>query len=352
MQINVEQKDVKEAWPRIATAVPKDSSDQLLHIEASGDSAVFTITTPVWSLHMFVPANVVRAGKVSIPARVALDLMTEDSFDSISLKVTTNKVHLNAADSSYVIDWQETPQEVFVSAVEPTETFRVDGRMMADLVRRVRVAGDDDQSTARFATHGEQLRVDVTEKYRAALAYIPGARLVNQFQLPCQPLRYLTRIAHGEMSVEVTERNVAFRTDKGALLVRRSTVIKGDINELIDSEVLGSVSLNRATFLGILKRMGMFNSDIYTTVGISVVGPSLSVKQHVQLLGSGTETMKVTPVKNQLNSTHNFNLRNLAAGVSQCAGQSITIEFSEAHAFISGVLDPIGFRYVMTQRRE
>jgi DNA polymerase-3 subunit beta len=307
----------------VATAVPNRTTLPVLGnflISAADGKVKVSATDLDIAVTSVVPANVAKAGAVTVPARLLDSLVRELPETSIEISSHDNRVEVKADKGSYRLGGMSADEFPRIPESSPAKLIRVPGPDLVGLIQRVRFATSRDETRPvlggiLWQTSGDMMTMVATDGHRLAKVSVANKKLKGMHDdviVPPKALELVEKLVGGDETKEVGilfgDKNIIF--DLGDTVIS-SRIIEGpypDYEQVIPKGNDKKLKINRPAFMSALKRVGLLSNSLTHQVKLSLRKSSLELSSHnPDVAGEAKETLSAGYEGEELELGYNAN---------------------------------------------
>src|SRR5919109_1574193 len=288
----------------VARAVSTRASVQILSgvlLRADAGRLHLAATDMELSLRSTLEAQVDGEGAVVVPGRLLVDLvhLLPDSEVTIEHRIDESVVRITSGASSSSLHTYAAEDFPRLPDLDAVGTFTVDRESLLDTVSRVSRSASRDESRpvltgilVRF--EAGKLVMAATDSYRLSVkeTELPGDIPELEAIIPARALAELGRIAQSGETIElgVHENQVVFAADDVWLTTRRIDGQFPNYKQLLPETFEHDVSLPRAEFLDVVRRVGVMVQRT-SPIQLRFAEGELTVYARTQDVGEARESL-------------------------------------------------------------
>src|SRR5437588_3754903 len=306
MKIITQRDDLARRLGVVARAVSTRASVQILSgvlLRAEGGRLHLAATDMELSLRSSVDAQIEGEGSIVVPGRLLVDLvrLLPESEVTIEHRADESVVHVTSGSSTSTLHTYAAEDFPRLPDLDAVGTFTVDRVSLLDTVSRVARSASRDESRpvltgilVRF--EAGKLVMAATDSYRLSVKETELSGEVPELEaiIPARALGELSRIAQAGESIElgVHENQVVFAADDVWLTTRRIDGQFPNYKQLLPESFEHEVTLPRAEFLDVVRRVGVLVQRI-SPIQLRFSEGELRVLARTQDVGEAQETLPV-----------------------------------------------------------
>lgn len=285
MEIKIKRSILLDAVQKTLGVVDKKTTMPILNhvlLKAEGGRLTVAATDREMSLISDYSADIVKEGKVTIPARKLYELAKESEGDEMTLeRLENNNIKINAGKSKYKIAGLSADEYPSVAETKDVAYSQISGAALTNLINRTVYAVSDDQ--ARPALGGVFLQTNeeaegnvwsmvATDGHRLSMVRETteekGPVLGKGVIIPRKGLVEIKKMVAGQNVVEIgfLKNMLVVKVDSTVLKVNLVDSDFPDYKRVIPAGHPHKVALDRELFLHALKRMSVVSSGQYNSV--------------------------------------------------------------------------------------
>lgn len=314
--VNIARDDLFTALASIQNIAGKSGTIAILSnvlIKTMNDAVELTATDLEIGMRQTIPAEILSAGKVTLPAKKLFEVVRESHSEHIHLEEKEkNWVEIMANSSDYNLAGMAS--EEFPSFPEHDEDslVAIPADDLKDLIEKtIFSVASDTESTFTLTGVLVEKFVDDEKKY-LRLVSSDGHRLslmkkevsgdIESFNLdkttliPRKGAQEMKKFceAHDDILISFEEKQAVLKSDNAILIIR---LMNGDfpdfknLLQVIDRE--NFIEMDRLTLLNSMRRMNLFTEDRFNVVKCYIDTNTITLTSHSMDLGNAKETHTV-----------------------------------------------------------
>lgn len=305
-------------------------------LSASDSEITLTATDLEAAITYKVPGKILKPGSVTIPAKLALDLVSSINDDNISLISIENKIKVSTEKVNSTINGISSEEFPVIPKIEGVDKFAVSGALFREAITQVvgSVSKDDTRPVLNGVYIYQKTSTEcvfvATDSYRLSEKII-NAKLPEGFSviLPYQAAQELSFMLEGVEFVNVVhaEGQIQFETDDATLVSKTISGKYPDYKSLIPNSSDIKLKLNNTELSGAVKTAGLFARDIGGSIQFSAESGVLNVRSTGTQLG---ENNVVVDSSVDGEGDVSFNSRYMSEALSNIDDQDIMVGFSSS----------------------
>jgi DNA polymerase-3 subunit beta len=316
-----------------------------IYMSAEKNKLIVSATNLEMSFTTSIGSQVEEEGKITVPARVIVDLVTNLNPGTLSIETDKEKLMISGEENKFnvsgmnVSDFPSVPQSIGKSYVD------LSNQEFLDALSKVlfAVSGDEtrpiltgvllifkDKDVHFVATDGfrlSQKKIKVKEAFKKE----------DKVIIPKNVLGEITRLAKTEdikLEIKKEDKQVVFAFEKAVLASR---VIEGDFPDferIIPKTSAVKIEVDREDLLRAVKLISVFARDSGNVVRVNVVKDMLELSAESQLSGSGEERIdaKISGDDRDSKITIAFNFRFLEEYLNSSGSETVEIGLTDSNS--------------------
>lgn len=301
-----------------------------------------------------VAADILQPGTCLIPGRVLNDAIKRLPDGPITVHHTGEYVEVSGGGPAYTLRVLDIKNYPNLPDPDTGESVTLDGDTLATALNQVLVAASKEAADGvlggvRFENYKNGIRLAATDRYRLAVADIPGPSLPNPATIPARALKEVTRhIISTQTQVTIQESTATFGSEHGTLTVRLLEGQYPNYQALLPEGYPTRVTIDKPRLLEAFGRSSvMADEHIPVQFGTHTDHVELNVQRTD--LGTHNETVpaETVGVDNEGTVT-GFNHRYIQEGIAATNGTTVTIELSDPiRPAVITTSEDNNFRYIL-----
>ncbi|OQA04989.1 MAG: DNA polymerase III subunit beta [bacterium ADurb.Bin400] len=309
-------------------------------IVAKKGKITFSATDLEVGITTHVAGKVEEDGEITIPARLLLDFISNNTDETIELVLVDTKIHLKS--EHYEANISGISAEEFPTIPNPPEDVFCSLKRsdFVDAIKKVAIAPANDETRPvlagiYFHFNGKVLTMAATDSYRLAEkkvnleSSIPEKKLIVPSRTMTEVLRLLSALENiEEIALSSTENQVFFQIGETHLVSR---VIEGafpNYSQIIPSGYKVLAKEDYREFLAALKMTSLFAKDAANNIKIKTTDQNLIISSaHAQ---SGDATSKVSAEVSGNDMEIAFNARYLLDALQAVSSKAVTLKLNDS----------------------
>lgn len=309
MKFNVEKAEIVSALQSLQrvvanrTTLPILSNVQIEAVKADDgkQGLVLTSTDLDLFMRMRIPAEVMEAGAVTLPARRLCDVVRAVESQSIAFSVNDKfTASIAAGDSSYRIMGLSSEDFPIYPQPKPEQKVVVSQAALSGLLNQVRFAASKDET--RYVLNGVLLRLAKDElvavstdgrRLAKSVVALPGSELTVDMIVPSRSVDALLSVLQAEGDVEIAPAagNVEFLLGDVKLHTKLIEGTFPNFNQVIPNECKERVAVKRQELIGAIRRASLMASAKSPSVKMTFGENKLSINANTTEVGEAREDL-------------------------------------------------------------
>jgi len=323
MKFSLPRSKFLSALANVSTAVPNRTTLPILGnflLSASDGKVKISATDLDIAVTSVIPANVAKAGAVTVPARLLDGLVRELPETTIEIIAHDNRVEVKADKGTYKLGGMSADEFPRLPESSPAKLIRVPGEDMVGLIQKTRFAASRDETRPvlggiLWQTSGDNMNMVATDGHRLAKMSVTNKKLKGLHEdviVPPKGLELVEKLVGEDETKEVGilfgDKNIIF--DLGDTVIS-SRIIEGpypDYEQVIPKGNDKKMRINRPAFISALKRVVLLSNSLTHQVKLSLRKSSLELSsQNPDVAGEAKETLSVNYEGEDLELGYNAN---------------------------------------------
>jgi len=291
------------------------------------------------SVSIKVGAKVEEEGKISIPARVISELVTNLPKDTLTIETAKEQMKISSKGfSSTILGMDPTDFPKIPNSVDKEKSLNLASNDLVAALSQVIFATSVDETRpvltgVLFITESNSVTLVATDGFRLSLKKIkvPGIKVGQKVVLPKLVLSELGRVETGDVFFELDQK------EKQAVFAIRETILSSrllegeypDYEKIIPKKSETQAFLDKEELLRAVKLASVFARDAANIVRLKVQKDAIKVSAESGASGS-QETEVEAKVEGAASKDFEiaFNFRFLEEFLNSVKGEEIKMEFS------------------------
>ena len=335
MKFTISKQVFLDGLRQVASVVSSKTTLPILSnvkIEAENGQVRFTATDLDVCITGVVPANVLREGTVTLPAKKLVSIISELPEAEVQVDVNQrNQATVECGRSQFKLNGLPADEFPELPSFEQATVYQVDQNLLRDCIRRTEYAISTD--TTRYVLNGISLSfrngkmtLVATDGRRLALAEtareFPEEQQLDAI-LPTKAVGELRRLLDevGTVTIRFTRNQAAFEINDTLLI---SKLIDGNYpnyRQVIPTDCKESIELPCGELLETVRRVSLLSVDKSTNIKLNFRENELEVASSAEGVGEAHESMTITYAGRPLSIS--FNPDFFMAPLKTMAGDTI-----------------------------
>ncbi len=317
MIINVSRVDFLAALSSLQNVTGKKGTIAILSnvlVETKNDAVAITGTDLEVGIRYTVPAEILAAGSITLPAKKLFEIVRESGADIIHVECMDNNwVRITADSSSYNLAGMEADEFPSFPEYNEASLVKVDGALINDLIDKTIFAvapeGESQYNLSGVLVEKEVrdggknfTRMVSTDGHRLSLMEVErGEELANMHikpatLIPRKGIMEMRKFCEGLDSVAVSfeEKQAVLKSDQALLIIRLMNgdfpdyrnILKGNADDKF-------IEIDRTALLNSMKRMNLFTEDRYNAVKFHMENNKLTLTSQNMDIGNARDEMNI-----------------------------------------------------------
>jgi len=317
MIINVSRVDFLAALSSLQNVTGKKGTIAILSnvlVETKNDSVAITGTDLEVGIRYSVPAEVLSAGSITLPAKKLFEIVRESGADIIHVECMDNNwVKITADSSSYNLAGMEADEFPSFPEYNEASLVEVDGALINELIDKTIFAvapeGESQYNLSGVLVEKEVrdggknfTRMVSTDGHRLSLMEVErGEELANMHirpttLIPRKGIMEMRKFCDGLESVAISfeEKQAVLKTEQALLIIRLMNgdfpdyrnILKGNADDKF-------IEIDRVALLNSMKRMNLFTEDRYNAVKFQIENNKLTLTSQNMDIGNARDEMDI-----------------------------------------------------------
>lgn len=372
MQFTVDKSPLLAALAKVQTVVERRNTLPILSnvlLAAEGGELELTATDLEVGLRGVYPAQVKKAGRITLHARKVFDIVREMPEGPITLKLKDGGwVEITGGKARFTLAGLDAEKFPPLPIPEDLKAFKLPSAAIAELIDKTGFCASTDEGRVnlngclleRAETKGEAcLRMVATDGHRLALCdYVPpqdkgGLGFEGRVLIPrkgIQEIRKLVEDGEGEIELGFSDTSCVVNKGSQTLVVRLIDKEFPDYNQVIPDEGTREIEIGAAALRDALRRVSVLSSDKSKAVKFRFEGEALTVSSTNTDMEEGVEEISVNYGGSEL--VIGFNAKYLLEFLGVVGDDHVTMELNDELA--PGIARPMAnphFLYVIMPMR-
>lgn len=306
-------------------------------VESAEEALRVTATDLEVGARVGMPATVVRAGAVTLPARKLLEIVKELPSAPLALRVQENAwVALRCGGASYKLVGLTPEDFPAVGAGESAAWITLDGKLLRDMLAQTSFAISHDESRyalngVLLSVHDTEIRVVATDGHRLALAVRPlgASGLPVSGIVPRKAVQEIARIvgAGEEVQVAISDSQFVLRMPNFLLMARLIDGTFPNYEQVVPRAHPQRITIARAILTAALRRVSVLSEERTRPVKFTLAPGVLRLSAYHPDFGEAEESVEVEYAGEEI--TIGFNSRYVLEAVGAQSGEQIVIELKD-----------------------
>jgi len=317
MIINVSRVDFLAALSSLQNVTGKKGTIAILSnvlVETRSDSIVITGTDLEIGIRYTVPAEIMAAGAITLPAKKLFEIVRESGAEVIHIECMENNwVKITADSSSYNLAGMEADEFPSFPEYNEASLVVVDGGLINELIDKTIFAvapeGESQYNLSGILVEKEvrdggknYTRMVSTDGHRLSLMEVErGEELANLHikattLIPRKGIMEMRKFCEGQESVSISfeEKQAVIKSEQALLIIRLMNgdfpdyrnILKGNADEKF-------IEIERTALLNSMKRMNLFTEDRYNAVKFHIENNKLTLSSQNMDIGNARDEMNI-----------------------------------------------------------
>ncbi len=314
-------------------------------------------------INFWVGGKIEKEGKITVPARLMLDFVSQNSDKIINLEAKGTTLNLVSEHHLATLNGIEASEFPLIPEIKKTPLTQVPASAFKEGAMAVVFAAAVDESRPvltgvllRFAK--DQVKIVATDSYRLAQGQVALDKKLTESAevvVPAKTMNQLIRLVSPQdekISIHLGENQIQF-TSGNALLTSR--LIEGAFpayEQIIPTKFETTIEINRSEFASALKMASVFARSSANNVKIKTEKENLTISAVSPQMGSEVSTLSI---KSEGAPTQTaFNSKFILDALGCLASEKIVLQFSGklSPALLKSAKNPNYFYLLMPLQTE
>ncbi|HEX7050912.1 MAG TPA: DNA polymerase III subunit beta [Longimicrobiales bacterium] len=306
MKFTITRDNLQQGLAAVGASVPVRTTLPVLSnilLEADADGVRMSGTDLDIAVSVAVAAEVEEAGALTVPARKFQELARELPEQPARVATTRDRLELTCGRATFRLNG--LPQDEFPAfpAVDFTESWRVHGKVLHELIRHTTFAVSTEESRpilngVLWQLGETDMRMVATNGHRLARMAVPvegPASMRADLIVPPKALQQVERLfgAEDEIQVARSENHLGFQHGRTRVFTRLIEGPYPPYEQVIPKDNDKVAIVQRDLFTAALRRMAVVASEQTHRVRLSFGGPLLRLRVETPDLGEAQDELEV-----------------------------------------------------------
>ncbi|PIE56188.1 MAG: DNA polymerase III subunit beta [Desulfobulbus propionicus] len=293
LQFNISRDDLFKAISAQQNITNKKGTIAILSnvlIKANDNNVLFTGTDLEIGLKQKIPAEVIKKGDITLPAKKLFEITRESGNSIVNFKEKENNwIEITSGSSFYRLSGMESREFPTFPEYDETKLVSVNANYLADIIDKTIFSIANDKENIYSLTAGLLTKEIIEEKFYLKMVSSDGHRLtimkkqmdksINNLDLnkitliPKRGIQEIRKFCEEKDTVQfgIEKKQVVLKNDDSLLIIR---LVEGEfpdyqaIIKIIDMDNV--ININRIRFLESLKRINLFTEDIFHAIKMDI----------------------------------------------------------------------------------
>lgn len=353
MEIEVTQENLAKALSTVGRIASAKTGLPILNnilLRSSGKQLLVAATNLEMAATQHIGAKVVKAGSITVPARLVSEFVQNLPKGTVTLMVKSNKLHINAGANSSIINGMSDEEFPELPVIDEAKAvvYTLSPADFKQAVSQTVITASSDSTRpvltgVYWHTYEKNLYLAATDGYRLSEKKLIKAQTDISAIVPVVTLQEVLRtVSDHTEQVEVLfdETQVRFRLNDSEVTSRLIDGNFPDYRSLIPASSETKSELNKDELLRVVKTANLFARDMGGTISISSDVDKNSVTVHSVASELGENTSEIQATITGSSASVSLNSRYLIEALNAIGEDEITFEFSGKLA--PCVIRPVG----------
>ena len=336
--------------PSRTTVIP---SLQSFLLRATKDTITLTASDLEATITITLPGKIEKEGKILLPAKTTMSLLSTFSGEKISLEQEQNNLVMKGEKARVSLKTEAVQDYPQIESQGFEETFKMKRQTIEDVVKRIVFAVSRDQTRAvltgiLIAPQEEGTRFVATDGFRLSLLTKKEEKMSGKDSIVV-PARVLTAVVDAwqgqeseavEVSVADKKNQIRFVLPQVSILARLVSGSFPDYRKIIPTESQTTVTVSRDELLRAVKFASVIAREAANTVRLSINDKEMVVSANAAQTGTNQITLPIQKKGDPVDVA--FNYRFLLDLLSAGSEEEVVFE-------TKGALAPGVFRFGKNQ---
>lgn len=316
-----------------------------IYMSSEKNKLIVSATNLEMSFTTSVGSQVEKEGKITVPGRVIVDLVTNLNPGTLNIEADKERLIISGEENKFnvsgmnVSDFPAIPQTIGKSYVELSNQDLVNALSKVLFA----VSGDETRpilTGVLLIFKDKEVHFIATDGFRLSRKKIKVKEVFKKEEkviIPKNVLGELVRLAKSEdikLEIKKDDKQVVFAFEKAVLASRTIEGEFPDFERIIPKTSSIKIEVDREDFLRAVKLISVFARDSGNVEKIKVIKGALELSAESQLSGSGEEKInaKISGDNTGSDITIAFNFRFLEELLTSVGGETIEIRLTDANS--------------------
>lgn len=282
-------------------------------IEATSNGLILTGTDLEVGLKLFVPAEVVEQGSLTLPSKKIFEIVRESGSEEIEIEETENNwVTIQAGASTYNLAGMSSDEFPLFPEFDDDSFTSFEAHIFLDLIDKVIFSIANEQENIYSLTSvliekekrdgTSYLKMVSSDGHRLSIMEKDVAVDVDNFNLneitliPKKGIQELKKFCENRDTVDISfeKKQMVVRDGDAIMVIRLKQGEFPQYNAIVQAvELENSIKINRIPFLESLKRINLFTEDIFHTIQIKLENNTMILTSQNADLGNAKDEQTV-----------------------------------------------------------
>jgi DNA polymerase-3 subunit beta len=282
-------------------------------IEVQGNGLVLTGTDLEVGLRLFVAADIVSSGNITLPSKKIFEIVRESGSETITIEETENSwVVITAGHSTYNLAGMANDEYPEFPEYDDENFVSFESHIFLDLIDKVIFSIASEQENIYSLTsvlfekeqreEGNYLRMISSDGHRLSIMEKDVAGDIERLQLnpvtliPKKGIQEWKKFCEARDSVEISfeEKQMVVRSNQAVMVIRLKHGEFPQYRAIVNAVQLENCAkINRIPFLESLKRINLFTEDIFHTIQLKMDNDKMTLTSHNADLGNAKDVQSI-----------------------------------------------------------
>jgi len=283
-------------------------------IETSSEGVFITGTDMEVGLRLFVPAEIIREGTITLPSKKMFEIVRESGSDNILIEEMENSwVIIKAGLSTYNLAGIPSSEFPEFPDYQQDNFVLLDCHYFLELIEKSLFSIASEQENIYSLTSVLFEKEKIEEKYFLRMISSDGHRLtVMQKEvfadlekmvlsevtlIPKKGLQEWKKFCENRDSIEISfeKKQLVLRDNKATMVIRLKHGEFPQYSAIINAvELKNCLKINRLLFLDSLKRINIFTEDIFHTIQLNILKGKMILSSQNADLGNAKDELEIS----------------------------------------------------------
>ncbi len=331
--------NIEKHIPLLAKILPVHSQIPILShilIEAREEGLFLTATNLEFGAQVKIPAKIIETGKIAIPGKYFLEIVSSLPKDKFSLKKEKEAVELISRDSKFTL--QTLPSEEFPKLFDQVsgEQLTINKSAIENIFSKVILSISQEDSRPELTgvcivrKEGRE-EIVATDGYRLSLYSNSGTKVVEEgiVILSSKLIQEIVSLkTEGSLFLEKTTNQAIFQADDIILVGRLIAGKYPQYDKILPKSFKTKVTADKDMFFQETKLASIFARENANILSLRVTDGKILLL--AKSSGVGESNAQIDVVQDGDDTEISFNARYLLDFLKQCDGESVIMELNSS----------------------